>query len=203
MMKGVICMTRMELAKQGEITTEFEQVARLEHTSPEAIRDSVAAGELTICTSTVRPIEPVAIGKGCRIKVNANIGTSSDASSIEEEVAKAHVAVKHGADMIMDLSTGGNIPETRRRILESVGVPVGTVPIYEAGVWAAKNRNGMVRMTGDDLFRIIEEQLAQGVEFVTVHCGVTRSVVKRLREQGRLTDIVSRGGGVHDRVDAL
>jgi len=96
--------------------------------------------------------------------------------------------------MIMDLSTGGDIPGTRRRILEAVDVPVGTVPIYEAGVWAAKNRKGMVRMTADDLFAIIEDHLAQGVDFITVHCGVTRSVVDRLREQGRLTDVVSRGG---------
>ncbi len=187
-------MTRMEKAKRGNVTDEFRAIAGAEHTTPEAVREAVAAGEITVCTSTVRGIEPVAIGKGLRIKVNANIGTSSDASSIDEEVEKAHIAVKHGADMIMDLSTGGDIPETRRRILEEVNVPVGTVPIYEAGVWAAQNRKGMVRMTADDLFAIIGDHLAQGVDFITVHCGVTRAVVERLREQGRLTDIVSRGG---------
>jgi len=187
-------MTRMERAKKGEITEESRILARTEHMTAEFIRDGVASGEITVCTSTVRDIAPVAIGKGLRIKVNANIGTSSDASSIEEEVEKAHTAVEYGTDMIMDLSTGGDIPETRRRILEDVDVPVGTVPIYEVGVWAAKHRKGMVRMTGDDIFRIIEEQLSQGVDFITVHCGVTRAVVERLREQGRLTDIVSRGG---------
>ena len=187
-------MTRMERAKQGEITEESRILARTEHMTAEFIRDGVASGEITVCTSTVRDIAPVAIGKGLRIKVNANIGTSSDASSIDEEIEKAHTAVEFGADMIMDLSTGGNIPETRHRILEATDVPVGTVPIYEVGVWAAKHRKGMVRMTGDDIFRIIEEQLSQGVDFITVHCGVTRAVVERLREQGRLTDIVSRGG---------
>jgi phosphomethylpyrimidine synthase len=106
------------------------------------------------------------------------------------------VAVEYGADMIMDLSTGGNIAETRRRILEAVRVPVGTVPIYEAGVRAAKDRKGMVRMTADGLFAVIEEHLAGGVDFITVHCGVTCAVVDRLREQGRLTDIVSRGGAL-------
>jgi len=187
-------MTRMEEAKRGAATGEFEIIARDERTTAEVIRAGVASGEVTVCTSTVRKIRPVAIGKGLRIKVNANIGTSSDASSIEEEVEKAHVAVRYGADMIMDLSTGGDIRRTRERILEAVEVPVGTVPIYEAAVWAARHRKGMVRMTADDLFSIVEEQLAQGVDFITVHCGVTREVVERLKEQGRLTDIVSRGG---------
>ena len=187
-------MTRMEAAKNGRITEEFTILAENEHTTPENIQEDVASGEITACTSTVRGIPPVAIGKGLRIKVNANIGTSSDASSVDEEVEKAHTAIRYGADMIMDLSTGGDIPGTRRCILDAVNVPVGTVPIYEAGVWAKQNRKGMVRMTEDDLFRIIEDQLDQGVDFITVHCGVTQAVVERLREQGRLTDIVSRGG---------
>lgn len=187
-------MTRMETAKTGQIIDEFTRIAQDEHTTAEAVRDGVASGEITLCTSNVRGLKPVAIGSGTRIKINANIGTSSDASSIDEEIEKAATAIRFGADMIMDLSTGGDIPGTRRRILEAVEVPVGTVPIYEAGVWAAKNRQGMVRMKGDDLFAIIEDHLAQGVDFITVHCGVTRHVVDRLREQGRLTDVVSRGG---------
>ena len=187
-------MTRIERAKRGEKTDEFAAVARNEHTTPDAISDGVARGEITLTNSAVRGIPPVAVGTGCRVKVNANIGTSSDASSIDEEIEKAHMAVASGADMIMDLSTGGDIPETRRRILEAVRVPVGTVPVYEAAVWAKRNRGGMVRMTADDLFRIIDEHLAGGVDFITVHCGVTRNVIDQLREQGRLTDVVSRGG---------
>jgi len=187
-------MTRIESARKGVVSGEFETVARDERTTPEAVRDGVASGEITFCSGTVRTIAPVAIGSGLRIKINANIGTSSDASSIDEEIEKACVAVENGADTIMDLSTGGDIPKTREAILAEVKVPVGTVPIYEAGVWAARNRKGMVRMTADDLFGIIEGQLAQGVDFITVHCGVTRDVVDRLREQGRLTDVVSRGG---------
>ncbi len=187
-------MTRMESAKTGQLLETFSLIAHDEHTTAEAVMNGVAEGEITLCTSVVRPLKPVAIGAGLRIKINANIGTSSDASSVDEEIEKARTAIAFGADMIMDLSTGGDIPGTRRRILEAVDVPVGTVPIYEAGVWAAKNRKGMVRMTADDLFAIIEDHLAQGVDFITVHCGVTRSVVDRLREQGRLTDVVSRGG---------
>ncbi len=159
-------MTRMEEAGKGRITKEFSLLAQKEHTTAETIRDGVAAGEITVCTSSVREIEPVAIGSGLRIKINANIGTSSDVSSVDEEVDKALTAIKYGADMLMDLSTGGDIPGIRKRILGEVNVPVGTVPIYEAGIRAAKNRRGMVRMTDDDIFRIIEEQLEQGVDFI-------------------------------------
>ena len=187
-------MTRMEKAKAGEIIDEFRRLAHIEHTTEEIILNGISKGEITLCNSGVKKIEPVAIGSGLRIKINANIGTSSDASSIDEEVEKALCAVDYGADTIMDLSTGGDIPETRARILEAVKVPVGTVPIYEVCIWAKNNRQGVINMTADDLFRIIEEQLAQGVDFITVHCGVTRPVVERLREQGRLTDVVSRGG---------
>jgi len=187
-------MTRIERAGKGEITDEFLKLAHDEHTTPETIRDGIAAGVITACNSPVRPIEPLAIGGGPSIKVNANIGTSSDASSIDEEIEKALCAIEYGADTIMDLSTGGDIPATRKKILAEVNVPVGTVPIYEAGVWAAHNRKGMVHMTADDFFGIIEDHLAQGVDFLTVHCGVTRAVVERIREQGRLTDVVSRGG---------
>ncbi|MFC1649978.1 phosphomethylpyrimidine synthase ThiC [Candidatus Latescibacterota bacterium] len=187
-------MTRMERAKNGEIIDDFIKIAADEHTNETAVCEGIASGEITLCNSSVRNIDPVAIGRGLRIKVNANIGTSSDASSIDEEIEKALYAVEYGADMIMDLSTGPKIVETRRKVLETVKVPVGTVPIYEAGVWAAKNSEGLVNMTADDLFRVIEDQLAQGVDFITVHCGVTQSVVERVREQGRLTDIVSRGG---------
>ena len=187
-------MTRMELARQAGQTDAFDRIAELEHISADRVREGVASGEISFLTSAVRDIPPAVIGGGCRIKINANIGTSSDESSLEEEVEKARVAVEFGADTIMDLSTGGDIVETRRRILDAVDVPIGTVPIYEAAVWAARNREGMVRMTPDDLFRVIEDQLAAGVDFITVHCGVTLGVVERLREQGRLTDVVSRGG---------
>ncbi len=187
-------MTRIENARNGKVIDEFKKLARIENTTEEIILDGISKGEITLCNSGVRKIEPVAIGSGLRIKVNANIGTSSDASSVDEEVEKALCAVEYGADTIMDLSTGGNIPETRARMLDAVDVPVGTVPIYEACVWAKENRQGLINMAADDLFGIIEDQLAQGVDFITVHCGVTRSVVERLREQGRLTDVVSRGG---------
>ncbi|MFC1490782.1 phosphomethylpyrimidine synthase ThiC, partial [Candidatus Latescibacterota bacterium] len=187
-------MTRMEQAKKGEIIDDFKKIAAIENTTETAVCEGVASGEITLCHSTVRDIDPIAIGSGLRIKVNANIGTSSDASSIDEEIEKALYAVEYGADMIMDLSTGPKIVETRQKVVEAVRVPIGTVPIYEAGVWAAKNKAGLVNMTADDLFRVIEDQLAQGVDFITVHCGVTRSVVERVKEQGRLTDIVSRGG---------
>ena len=187
-------MTRLERAKNGEIFDHIKTVARIENITEEFLRTGIASGEISFCSSAIRDIQPSAVGKGLKIKVNANIGTSSDASSLDLEIEKALCAVEYGADTIMDLSTGGDIEKTRLSILDKVRVPIGTVPIYEAGVWAKNNRKGLVRMTADDLFTIIEKQLAQGVDFITVHCGVTRSVVEALRNQGRLTDVVSRGG---------
>ena len=128
------------------------------------------------------------------VKVNANIGTSSEMVDVEAELKKLEMAVKAGADAVMDLSTGGNLDEIRKIIISQAGIPLGTVPIYQAAVEAVKKRNSITKMEPDELFDVIEKQGEDGVDFVTVHCGVTRRSLERLRKQGRITDIVSRGG---------
>jgi phosphomethylpyrimidine synthase len=133
------------------------------------------------------------IGEGLTVKVNVNIGTSRDMTSLEDELEKARIALKYGADTIMDLSTGGDIDEIRRSMLKEVDVPLGTVPIYQTGLKAAR-RSAVVDMDEDDLFNGIEMHAKDGVDFMTVHCGITRESVEWLKRSRRVTDVVSRGG---------
>ncbi len=191
-------MTQIESAKKGIITEEMKEIARQEGLSPEFIRDGVAKGEIVILTNSKKPPQRlVAVGKGLRTKVNANIGSSEDYASIEEEVEKARVAEEAGADTIMDLSTGGDLRKFRLAIREAFKGPMGTVPIYEAAINSARKKGGIIFMTEDDLFSTIEQHAKDGVNFVTVHCGVTLQTLERLKRQGRITDVVSRGGAFH------
>jgi phosphomethylpyrimidine synthase len=184
----------MTEAKRSRATPEMEAVARDEGKPIEQIIRALAAGRLIIPKNIKREgVEVRGIGEGLRVKVNANIGTSPDYANIEEEVEKAKIAVKHGADTVMDLSVGGDIDEVRRRIIRAVKVPIGTVPIYQAGIQAAE-RGSVVDMSSDDIFNAIRRHAEDGVDFVTVHCGVTKAAVDALRRSGRLMDVVSRGG---------
>ncbi len=186
--------TRMDLAREGNLTPEIEAAAKSEGLPPEFLMRGLAEGTVVICKNRVHEgIAPLAVGKGTRTKINANIGTSKDNSDIGNELAKLEAAVRLGADAVMDLSTGGPVKEIRRRLLKKSSVAVGTVPIYQAAVEAAAG-GSVVDMTGDDMFRSIEEQAAQGVDFVTVHCGVTLESVGRIKKEGRILDVVSRGG---------
>lgn len=188
-------MTQMQKAKQGIITPEMKNVAADERLPVEVISDGLAAGTIVIPANTNHAsLKPCAIGRGLRTKVNANIGTSLDFPDPAEELRKLREVIAAGADAVMDLSTGQEIPYTRRQILAASPLPVGTVPIYQATAEAAASSGAMLKMTVEDLFRVIEEQAADGVDFITVHCGVTRQVVELLRRRGRVTDIVSRGG---------
>jgi len=187
-------MTRIEQARQGTITDEFRQVAAQEGMSPETLVQRLAEGTLVIPINPKRTIQPIAIGLGCTTKVNANIGTSKDSVSLDTERAKLDILVRHGADAVMDLSTGGPIRELREMILSHAPIAVGTVPIYETVVRTAAEKKTIAKMTADDLFDVIEEHGQQGVDFVTVHTGLTLKAVERLRSQGRVLDIVSRGG---------
>lgn len=187
--------TQMKAALEGYETEEMRLVAEEEGESPQSIRMRVAEGSVIITRNIVREnVHPIGIGKGLRIKVNANIGTSPDLCDINLEMEKASVAVKYGADTIMDLSTGGNLDEIRRAILKTVKVPVGTVPIYQAAIEAARNKGSIVYMSEDDIFNVIERHAKDGVDFMTVHCGVTKDIVEKLAKQPRLMGIVSRGG---------
>ena len=187
--------TQMEAAREGRETEEMRIVAADEGETPQNIRRRVAEGTVIIARNIQREsVRPIGIGKGLRIKVNANIGTSLDMCDLNLEIEKAKIAIKYGADTVMDLSTGGDLDEIRRAIIKAVNSPVGTVPIYQAAIEAAKKKGSIVHMTEDDIFNTIEKHAKDGVDFMTVHCGVTKETVEKLAKQPRLMGIVSRGG---------
>jgi phosphomethylpyrimidine synthase len=191
-------MTQLEYARQGMITEAMEKSAASEGVSAEIIRLGLADGNIVITQNVKhRTIAPLAIGKGLRTKVNANVGTSKDHMNVEEELEKVRVAIEAGADTIMDLSTGSAIDETRQAVIKASTVPVGTVPIYQAAIeMPAKKMRPMVEMTADDLFEVIERHGEHGVDFITVHCGVTQNSVEKIKKEGRLMGVVSRGGAI-------
>ncbi|MBS7635928.1 phosphomethylpyrimidine synthase ThiC [Candidatus Bathyarchaeota archaeon] len=170
-------------------------VAKDEGESPQAICQRIAQGTVIITRNIQREkVHPIGIGKGLRTKVNANVGTSLDLCDPKLEIKKAKVAVKYGADTIMDLSTAGNLDEIRKAIIRAVNVPIGTVPIYQAAIEAAKKKGAIIHMTEDDIFNAVERHAKDGVDFMTVHCGVTQQIVKKLAKHPRLIGVVSRGG---------
>jgi phosphomethylpyrimidine synthase len=187
-------MTRIEQARQGVLTDECRISAQREGMDPQIMRAAVADGTIVIVKNRLRTIAPLAIGAGTRIKVNANIGTSSSRASLDEELAKLQTAMEHGADAVMDLSTAGDIEGIRRAVLEKCPVAVGTVPLYEMALVARERRSSIVSITADDMFSIIEKHCKQGVDFLTLHCGITRQTVARFKESNRLMGAVSRGG---------
>ena len=187
----------MERAQAGEITPEMREVALSEDKTPEEIRDLVAQGRVVITHNQTRKNgKPIAIGEGLRIKVNANIGTSQDLCDPELELEKLKSAELAGADTIMDLSTGGDINLIRRKILEHTQLPLGTVPVYQSAIETIRKGKAFVYMTGEDLFSVIRLQAEDGVDFITVHCGVTQESITRLKREGRVLDVVSRGGAL-------
>jgi len=188
-------MTKLELARKGIVSPQMKHVAEKEGLETDVIMQGLAEGEIIIPANVNHTnLIPCGIGKGLRTKVNANIGTSSDFCDLNTELMKLQTAIGFGADTVMDLSTGGDIPAIRRAIISANTVPVGTVPIYQAGIEAIENRGAIVNMSVDDIFTVIREHAKDGVDFMTVHCGVTRASVARLKKQGRITDVVSRGG---------
>jgi len=188
-------MTQLELARQGILSSQVKYIAQQEDVSEEFIQQYVAEGKIIIPANVNHVnLVPHGIGKGLTIKVNANIGTSSDYGTTDSELEKLHTAIHFGADAVMDLSTGGDITATRQVIIAASTLPVGTVPIYQAGLEAIERHGAIVNMTVDEIFAVIEQQAKDGVDFMTVHCGVTQAAIARLKKQSRVTDIVSRGG---------
>jgi phosphomethylpyrimidine synthase len=188
-------MTQLEMARKGIISPQMKVVAEQEKLDPEFIRQGIAAGNIVIPANIKhKNFTSFGIGKGLRTKVNANLGTSSDYGTIQTELEKLKMAIDCGADTVMDLSTGGDIPAVRRAVMKASTIPVGTVPIYQAAIKAIKESGAIVKMNVEDFFSAVEENARDGVDFVTVHCGVTRSAIARLKKQGRITDVVSRGG---------
>lgn len=190
-------MTQFSVAKQGKTTVQMKHVAKSEKIAVDVVRRGIAAGRIVIPYNPVHAPSSLGIGKGLRVKVNANIGTSREYCNLNEEVEKAKVAVAAGAHAVMDLSTGGDLDAIRRRLLKTVPVPFGTVPIYQAGIEAIEKRGSIVDMTADDMFSMVEHQAKQGVDFVVVHVGITKVSVERLRKQKRVIPMVSRGGSFH------
>ena len=188
-------MTQLQAAKAGKITPEMKIVAKQEGQEEEFILKGVADGNIVIPANVNhKSLTPYGIGKGLATKINANIGTSSDFGNIDSEMAKLKIVIEAKAHAVMDLSTGGDIPAIRRTIIAACPIPLGTVPVYQAGVKASSRDGAMIKMTPDDLFEAIEDHCKDGVDFITVHCGVTRSAINRLKQQKRVADVVSRGG---------
>jgi phosphomethylpyrimidine synthase len=186
--------TQMRAARAGEVTPAMEFVARREEIDPELVRSEVARGRLIIPANVhhlAARLEPMAIGTVARVKINANIGTSAVTSSLDEEVGKLQLAVKYGADTVMDLSTGKNIDAIREAIIAASTVPVGTVPIYQMIV----DKGDVVDLTVYDFLEMIEHQARQGVDYMTLHAGVLFEHLPLV--YGRVTGIVSRGGSLH------
>ncbi len=187
--------TQMQKARNNIITKEMETVAKQENLAAEVIRERVAEGTIAICANiNHKNLVPRGVGKGLTTKVNANIGTSSSYPDPKPELEKLQAAIDAGADAVMDLSTGDNITLSRRSIIEASTVMVGTVPIYQATVDAIKKHGSVVEMTKEDIFQVIEEQARDGADFMTMHCGINKNVLHALTTEGRVMDVVSRGG---------
>jgi phosphomethylpyrimidine synthase len=185
----------MKAAKNGQITEEMRIVAKDEDELLQRLRQRIAKGSVIITHNVQREnIRPLGIGEGLRTKINTNVGTSSDLCDINLEIEKAKIAIKYGTDALMDLSISGNMDEIRRMMLKTVNVPIGTVPIYQVAIEAAKKKGAIIHMDEDDIFNTIERHAKDGVDFMTVHCGVTQRIVKRVAKHPRLMGIVSRGG---------
>jgi phosphomethylpyrimidine synthase len=193
----LVNMTQISDAQEGKITKQMNEVSKKENVSIEQIKKRVASGKIVIPFNPIHSPISVGIGKGLRVKVNANIGTSREHCKPDEEIEKAKISTQAGTHAVMDLSTGGNLNSIRLSLLKSVNVPFGTVPIYQAGIEAIKKRGSIVDMTEDDMFNMFEKQAKQGVDFAVTHVGVTKQSVERLCRQKRLIPMVSRGGSFH------
>ncbi|MDR1819116.1 MAG: phosphomethylpyrimidine synthase [Methanobrevibacter sp.] len=187
-------MTLIEDAKKGTLDKEYEKIATMENMDFNKFTKNIAKGKIIVPKNVNRNTKLCPIGNGLSTKVNANIGSSSRMEDLEIEIQKAEIAIKYGADALMDLSTGSNLKEFRKRIMGVVDVPIGTVPIYEAVV-TAKSRDGSIMdMSEDDIFNAITNQIKEGVDFMTLHCGINRDLINKLKSSQRLMGIVSRGG---------
>jgi len=187
-------LTLIEDAKKGTLDKEYEKIAATENMDFNKFTKNIADGRIVIPKNINRNTKICPIGNGLSTKVNANIGSSSRMEDLEIEIEKAETAIRYGADALMDLSTGSNLKEFRKRIMGVVDVPIGTVPIYEAAV-TAKNRYGSIMdMSEDDIFNAITNQIKEGVDFMTLHCGINKDLINKLKVSQRLMGIVSRGG---------
>jgi phosphomethylpyrimidine synthase len=189
-----MAMGLIEDAQRGVVTEEMRTVAAAEGVTEDFVRRGVAEGHIVIPVSPYRKVKICGIGEGLRTKVNASIGTSSDIVDVDMEIEKARQAERAGADTLMELSTGGDMTEIRRRVVGTTTLSVGSVPLYQAFIEAARKYGAVVDMKEDDLFRITAEQAKLGTNFMAIHTGINYETMKRLKNQGRHAGLVSRGG---------
>lgn len=186
--------TLLQAVRRGRIPAAVRAAAKIEHMPLAAMLAGIKQGTIVVLRPNHPKARPCAIGAGTRVKVNANLGTSGDSSALAAERAKLRAALAAGADAVMDLSTGGNLRRIRRALRRAAPVAFGSVPLYDAAVQAVRGRGGIVSLTGDDMLNAVRRHCEDGVDFVTVHCGLTLAAVGRLRRQGRVLNVVSRGG---------
>ncbi len=187
-------MTQLSEAKKGQPTPEMQYISKKENISINKLISLVSEGKIVIPKNINRDTYPCGIGENLSTKVNANIGSSNKIEDINLEINKAKLAVDYGADTIMDLSTGPDLNKFRKKIMESVNVAIGTVPIYEAGVNTLNKGKKIIDMDSDDIFKTIENQAREGVDFMTLHCGINKQTVDKINKTNRKMGIVSRGG---------
>jgi len=189
--------TQLEAAKKGKITVLLKKTASLEGVPSAHLVKSLAAGRAVIPNNNRRTLrKPCAIGGGLRTKINANIGTSTDKIDLKKETAKLELAVRLGADAVMDLSEGGDLHYIRKRLLEKCPVPFGTVPVYEMAAIADKRSGDPLKFNAGDMLAVLEAQARDGVDFFTIHAGVTRENIALLKKKPRILPVVSRGGAI-------
>jgi len=190
-------MTQLESAKKNIITPLVRSIAGKESIPASTLSKTIKQGKTVIlCNNKHRLKNPCAVGFGLRTKVNANIGTSTDASGLKEELKKLNTCVKYGADAVMDLSVGSCLRKIREGIIKHCPIPLGTVPVYEIAVNARKNKRHFLDFGIHDILKTLEEQAKQGVDFFTIHSGVTRKSLAQIKIQPRLMGVVSRGGAI-------
>ena len=187
--------TQVELAVAGKTTPEMEAIAATEQLEINVVKARIAQGQIVLPLNLNRKVKPMGIGLGLRTKINASIGTSTDIADIDAEICKAIAAEKAGADTLMELSVGGDLDAIRREVLAAVSLPVGNVPLYQAFCEAAAKYGDPNRLDEEMLFDIIEQQCADGISFMAVHCGINLYTIERLEKQGyRYGGLVSKGG---------
>jgi phosphomethylpyrimidine synthase len=188
-------ITQIEYARKGEITSIMKEVAEKEDMAPELLRERIEKGQIVIIKNHQNGSVPAGVGKGLRTKVNASIGTSSDIVDVDLEIRKARIAQENGADTLMELSVGGDLDSIRRRVIASVDLPVGNVPLYQAFCEAKRKYGDQDKLDEQLLFDLIERQCADGIAFMAVHCGINLLTIERLRKQNyRYGGLVSKGG---------
>lgn len=189
-------MTQLEAAKKGILTPEMKQVAETDGLDASKLLESVAAGRTVILKNNLHEIRPLGVGEGLPTRVNANIGSSPEHMNVEEEIKKLRVSIEAGTDTVMDLSLGACLNEVRRNVMKESTVPVGTVPIYQCGYEMARDKRKIQEMTIEDYLAILECQGKEGVDFITVHSGITRKNWDAVKQKTRILDVVSRGGSM-------